>query len=113
MFDLDQLFRATALITDLVSLKERQVRQIKFFRYAEGNLGIAFFDNQTIHGEYWIENIMVPLEYEATFNASGYKIDIKYDLFLFGLQPFGANKEVLKTPGVQKYLLNIIFDAIK
>ncbi|KKD37252.1 hypothetical protein VB834_11030 [Limnoraphis robusta Tam1] len=113
MFNLNQLFGAADLISDLAGAKERKIRQIKFFRDKKGSMGIAFFDNQTIHGEYWIENIMVPPEYETTFKASGYKIGTKYDVFLFGLQPFSANKEVLKTPGVQKRLLNMIFEAMK
>ncbi len=37
----------------------------------------------------------------------------KYDVFLLGLQPFSANKEVLKTPAIQKRLLNTIFDYMK
>ena len=113
MFNINQLFGAADLISDLAGAKERKVRQIKFFRDKKGSVGIAFFDSQTIHGEYWIGNIMVPAEYEAIFNASGYKIETKYDVFLFGLQPFSANQEVLKTPGIQKRLLNRIFEAIK
>ena len=113
MFDLNQLIGAVDLISDLAGAKERTVRQIKFFLDKKGRLGIAFFDSQTLHGEYWIENIMVPPEYEPTFKAGGYQIGTKYDVFLFGLQPFAASKAVLKTPGVQKNLLKTIFEAMK
>lgn len=92
---------------------QRQIRQIKFFNYKEGGLGIAFFDNQTIFGEYWIENIKVPEQYEPIFQASGFNIGTKYDSHFFGLQSFLVNKEVLKTQVIQKQLLKTIFDSMQ
>lgn len=119
MFDLNAILKTasltsdvTDLVSDLVGKKERQVRKIKFFRYKEGNLGIAFFDSQTVHGEYWIENIPVPAEYEPVFEASGFDIGTKYDVVLLGLQPFSADKKVLRTSAIQKRLLSVIFEAI-
>lgn len=50
MFDLGMIFGAADLASDVSGIKQRQVRQIKFFRYKEGDLGIAFFDNQTVFG---------------------------------------------------------------
>ncbi len=113
MFDLNKIFGAADLVSDLVGAKERQVRKIKFFRYKEGNPGLAFFCSQTIHGEYWIENIPVPAEYEPIFEASGLEIGTKYDVVLLGLQPFSADKKVLRTPAIQKRLLSVIFEALK
>ena len=113
MFDLRAIFGAADLVSDVAGIKQRQVRQIKFFRYKKGNLGIAFFDNQTFFGEYWIENIPVPKEYEATFKHSGFNIGTKYDLQFFDLQSFSADKKMLKTPAIQKRLLKTIFSSMK
>ncbi len=113
MFDLGIVFGAVDLVSDVAWIKQRQVRQIKFFRYKEGNLGIAFFDNQTVFGEYWIENIPVPKEYEAIFKSSGFNIETKYDLQFFDLQVFSADKNMLKTPAIQKRLLKTIFNSMK
>ena len=112
MFDLGIVFGAVDLVSDVAWIKQRQVRQIKFFRYKEGNLGIAFFDNQTVFGEYWIENIPVPKEYEAIFKSSGFNIETKYDLQFFDLQVFSADKNMLKTPAIQKRLLKTIFNSM-
>jgi hypothetical protein len=101
------------LVSDVAGIKQRQVRQVKFFRYKEGNLGIAFFDNQTVFGEYWIENIPVPKEYEIIFNKSGWNLDTKYNLEFFDLQVFNADKNILKTPAIQKHLLITIFNSMK
>ncbi|BAU65730.1 hypothetical protein STA3757_31200 [Stanieria sp. NIES-3757] len=112
MFDLGFIFGAADLVSDFAGVKQRQARQIKFFRYKEGNLGIAFFDNQTIHGEYWIENIPVPATYEMKFKSSGFNLDTKYELQFFGLQPFNAAHQVLQTPAIQKRILETIFNNI-
>lgn len=109
MFDIGSIFGAANLVSDVAGVKERQARQIKFFRYKEGNLGIAFFDNQTVFGEYWIENIPVPDKYEKIFKSSGFNLGIKYDIQFFGLQPFHADKKVLKTSAIQKRILASIF----
>lgn len=109
MFDIASIFGTANLVSDVAGIKDRQVRQIKFFRYKEGNLGIAFFDNQTVFGEYWIENIPVPDKYEKAFKSSGFNPNTKYDIQFFGLQPFSADKKVLKTPAIQKRILNSIF----
>ena len=112
MLDLGFIFGAGDLISDVAGIKQRQARQIKFFRYKKGNYGIAFYDNKTIHGEYWLENIPVPREYEDSLKSSGFKIGKKYDIQLLGISPFEADKEVLKTPAIQKRLLKTIFDSI-
>ena len=57
MLDLEFIFGAGYLISDVAGIKQRKARQIKFFRYKKGNYGIAFYDDQTIHREYWLENI--------------------------------------------------------
>ena len=113
MFDLGAIFGAADLVSDVAGIKQRQVRQIKFFRYKEGSLGIAFFDNQTVFGEYWIENIPVPKEYETIFKSSGFNVGTKYDLQFFNLQVFSADKNMLKTPAIQKRLLKTIFNNMK
>lgn len=113
MFDLGMIFGAADLVSDVAGIKQRQVRQIKFFRYKKGELGIAFFDNQTIHGEYWIENIKVPKEYEVIFQASGFDLGTKYDIQFFDLQSFYADKKMLKTSAIQKRILKTIFNSIK
>ena len=113
MFDLGMIFGAADLVSDVAGVKQRQVRQIKFFRYKKGDLGIAFFDNQTVFGEYWIENIKVPQKYEAAFKASGFNIGTKYDVQFFDLQSFSADKKMLKTSAVQKRLLKTIFNSMK
>ncbi|MGD1918956.1 MAG: hypothetical protein ACFCAD_08700 [Pleurocapsa sp.] len=113
MFDLGMIFGAADIVSDVSGIKQRQVKQIKFFRYKEGNLGIAFFDNQTVFGEYWIENIKVPKKYEAIFKASGFNIGTKYDTQFFDLQSFSADKKMLKTPAIQKRLLKTIFNSMK
>ena len=113
MFDLGMIFGAADLVSDVAGIKQRKVRQIKFFKYKKGGLGIAFFDNQTIHGEYWIENIKVPKEYEAIFKTSGFNIGTKYDVQFFDLQSFSADKKMLKTPAIQKRLLKTIFNSMK
>ena len=113
MFDLGMIFGAADLVSDVSGIKQRQVKQIKFFKYKKGGLGIAFFDNQTVFGEYWIENIKVPKEYEATFKSSGFNIGTKYDLQFFDLQSFSADKKMLKTPAIQKRLLKTIFNSMK
>ena len=112
MFNINDILGGANAISDLVGTKSRQVRQMKFFRYKDGKLGIACFDNQTIHGEYWIENLPVPSEYESIFKSSGFNLNVKYDVFLLGLQPFSADKKVLKTPTVQKRLLKVIFESL-
>ena len=113
MFDLGMIFGAADLVSDVSGIKQRQVKQIKFFRYKKSGLGIAFFDNQTVFGEYWIENIKVPQEYEAIFKASGFDIGTKYDVQFFNLQSFSADKKMLKTPAIQKRLLKTIFNSMK
>ena len=113
MFDLGMIFGAADLVSDVSGIKQRQVRQIKFFRYKKGNLGIAFFDNKTVFGEYWIENIKAPKEYETVFKASGFNIGTKYDVQFFDLQSFSADKKMLKTPAIQKRLLKTIFNSMK
>lgn len=110
MFNLGQ---AVDLFSDVTGSKARTVRLIKFFRYKEGGMGIAFFDNQTIHGEYWIENIPVPKEYEATLKSSGFDLGTKYDITFFGVSPFHADKKVLKTPAIQKKLVKTIFEGME
>jgi hypothetical protein len=112
MFDLGFILGAGNLVSDVAGIKQRQVRQIKFFRYKEGNYGIAFYDNQTVYGEYWIENIPVPQEYEERLKSSGFNIGKKYDVQFVGLQSFSADKETLKTPAIQKQLLKTIFDRL-
>ena len=112
MFDLGMIFGAADLVSDVAGVKQRQVRQIKFFRYKKGDLGIAFFDNQTVFGEYWIENIKVPQKYEAAFKASGFNIGTKYDVQFFDLQSFSADKKMLKTSAIQKRLLKTIFNSM-
>lgn len=106
------IFGAADLVSDVSGIKQRKVRQIKFFRYKEGDLGIAFFDNKTVFGEYWIENIKVSKKYEAIFNKSGFDIGTKYDVF-FDLQSFSADKKMLKTAAIQKRLLKTIFNSMK
>ncbi|MGK7956519.1 MAG: hypothetical protein AB4063_14915 [Crocosphaera sp.] len=64
MFNIGQ---AIDVFSDVTGNKERTARLIKFFEYKEGGLGIAFFDNQTVHGEYWLGNIPVSKEYETIF----------------------------------------------
>ncbi len=113
MFDLGSIFKIGDLISDVTGIKQRTVKQIKFFRYDKGNLGIAFYDNQTIHGEYWLNNIPVPPEYETIFENSGFNLKVKYDITLLGIQPFLCDKKVLETPAIQKRLLTAIFEAIK
>ena len=113
MFDLGMIFGAADFVSDVAGIKQRKVRQIKFFQYKKGGLGIAFFDNKTIHGEYWIENIKVPKEYEATFKSGGFNIGTKYDVQFFDLQSFSADKKMLKTPAIQKRLLKTIFNSMK
>ena len=113
MFDLGMIFGAADLVSDVAGIKQRQVKQIKFFRYKGGNLGIAFFDNQTVFGEYWIENIKVPNKYEAIFKASGFDIGTKYDVQFFDLQYFSADKKMLKTPAIEKCLLKTIFSSME
>ena len=112
MFNLGMIFGAADLVSDVSGMKQRQVRQIKFFHY-KGGLGIAFFDNQTVFGEYWIENIKVPKEYEAVFKNSGFNIGTKYDVQFFDLQSFSADKKILKTPAIQKRLLKTIFNSLQ
>lgn len=107
------IFNALNFLSDVVGIKERKARQIRFFRYQDGHLGIAFFDDQTIYSEYWLENLSVPKQYELIFNSSGLKLDIKYDLSLFGLKPFSADKNIFKFLTVQKRVLALIFDAIQ
>ncbi|MDJ0601044.1 MAG: hypothetical protein QNJ37_19645 [Crocosphaera sp.] len=97
MFNIGQ---AIDLVSDATGNKERTARLIKFFEYKEGGLGIAFFDNQTVHGEYWLGNIPISKESEAIFKNSGFSLGTKYDINFFGLQPFHADKKVLKTPAV-------------
>lgn len=113
MFNLDAIFKTADIIADVTSQKQRKARQIRFFRYKEGNLGIAFYDNQTIHGEYWLENLPVPQEYEPIFEKSGFSLGTKYDIHWFGLEPFTADKKVLGTPAIQKRLLATIFTSIQ
>lgn len=113
MFDLGMIFGAADIVSDVAGIKQREARQIKFFRYKKGDLGIAFFDNKTICGEYWIENIAVPKEYEAIFKASGFNIGTKYDVQFFDLQSFSADKKLLKTPAIQKRLMKTIFNSMK
>ena len=113
MFDLGMIFGTADLVSDVAGVKQRKVRQIKFFRYNKGSLGIAFFDNKTVFGEYWIENIKVPKEYESIFKASSFNIGTKYDVQFFDLQAFNADKKILKTPAIQKRLLKTIFNSMK
>ena len=113
MFNLGQLFGAADLVSDVTGNKERTARLIKFFKYDEGGLGIAFFDNQTLHGEYWLGNIPVPKESEAIFKNSGFSLETKYDISFFGLLSFYADKKVLKTSAVQKRLLKVIFQSMQ
>lgn len=112
MFDLGFILGARDLASDVAGIKERKVRQIKFFRYKEGNYGIAFYDNKTIYGEYWIENIPVPKKYEEPLKSSGFTIGKKYDVQFVGLQAFSADKETLKTPAIQQRLLKTIFEHL-
>ena len=107
------IFSAADIVSDVSGIKQRQVKQIKFFRYKEGDLGIAFFDNQTVFGEYWIENIKVPKEYESTFQSSGFNIGTKYDVKFFVLQSFSADKKMPKKFAIQKRLLKTIFNSMK
>lgn len=107
------IFNVLNFVSDVVGIKERKVRQIRFFRYEDGSLGIAFFDDQTIYSEYWLENISVPHQYELIFNSSGLKLDRKYDLSLFGLKAFSLDKNSFQLLTVQKRLLESIFDAIQ
>lgn len=107
------IFNVLNFLSDVVGIKERKARQIRFFRYKDGSLGIAFFDSQTIYSEYWIENLPVPKQYELIFNSSQLKLDTKYDLSLFGLKPFKVDKDVLQISAVKKHILAIIFNAIK
>ena len=111
MFDLGLIFGAGDLVSDVAGIKQRKARQLKFFRYKKGNYGIAFYDNKTVYGEYWLENIPVPKEYENKLKYSGFKIGKKYDVQLLGISHFDADKEVLKTPAIQKRLLKTIFES--
>ena len=45
MFDFGMIFGAADIVSDVSGIKQRQVRQIKFFKYKKGGFGIAFFDN--------------------------------------------------------------------
>lgn len=112
MFDLGLIFGAGDLVSDVAGLKQRKARQIKFFRYKEGNYGMAFYDNKTVYGEYWLGNIPIPKEYKKNLKSSGFKIGKKYDLQLVGISHFEADKEVFKTPAIQKRLLTTIFDNL-
>ena len=113
MLDLGMIFGAADLVSDVSGIKQRQIRQIKFFKYKKGGLGIAFFDNQTVFGEYWIENIKVPKEYEIIFNKSGFNLGTKYDVQFFDLQAFSADKKMLKSSAIQKRLLKTVFNSMK
>lgn len=101
------------LVEDLSRTKKRYVREIKFFRYDNGQLGIAVFDPKTIYRECWIENIRVPQEYEPIFYNSDLELGIKYPLALFGLSCFPASKTVINNPIISKKLIETIFYRLK
>jgi hypothetical protein len=101
------------LVEDLSHTKKRYVRQVKFFRYDDGQLGIAVFDPKTIYGECWIENIRVPQEYDPVFNQSGLNLGTKYPLELFGLSCFPASKPVINNPVISQKLIETIFSRMR
>ncbi|PSF35181.1 hypothetical protein C7H19_17520 [Aphanothece hegewaldii CCALA 016] len=101
------------LFEDLSRTKKRYVREIKFFRYDDGQLGIAVFDPKTIYGECWIENIKVPQEYEPIFNSSDLVLGVKYPIELFGISCFPASKPVINNQIISQKLIETIFERIK
>lgn len=109
---LNLVLKGKDVFEDLSHSKERYARQIKFFKYKDRQLGIAFFDNTSIYGEYWIENIRVPKEYESVFKKSGLDLGVKYPIDLFGLYPFPASKKVIANPMVGNKLIKFIFLSI-
>lgn len=109
---LNIVFKGKDLVEDLSHSKDRYARQIKFFKDQDKQLGIAFFDNNTIYGEYWIENIIVPKEYEATFLKSGLDLGVKYPIELFGLSAFPASKKVIANSMLSNKLIKTIFSSM-
>jgi hypothetical protein len=101
------------IIEDLSHTKKRYVRQIKFFRYEDGQLGIAIFDPKTIYRECWLENIRVPHEYELIFYQSGLTLGVKYPIELFGISCFPASKPVINNPIISQKLIESIFARLK
>lgn len=101
------------LVEDLSRTKKRYVREINFFRYDDGQLGIAVFDPKTIYGECFIESIRVPQEYEPIFNNSDLELGVKYPLALFGLSCFPASKPVINNQIISKKLIETIFSRLK
>ena len=95
---------------DIFHQKSRKIREIKFFRDKNSlKIGIAFFDNETAYGEYWIENIMFPDDKQELIANSGYDLGVKYDTTLFGIQPIVASKESLANPKIYQPLLDSIY----
>lgn len=105
-------FKGKDLIEDLSHSKDRYARQIKFFKDQNKQLGIAFFDNNSIYGEYWIENIQVPKEYETTFLNSRLDLGVKYPIELFGLAAFPASKKVISNSMMSQKLIKTIFSSM-
>lgn len=101
------------LVEDLSRTKKRYVREIKFFRYDDGQLGIAVFDPKTIYRECWIENLRVSQEYEPIFNSSDLELGVKYPLALFGISCFPASKPVINNPVISNKLIETIFSRLK
>ncbi|GFE70044.1 hypothetical protein [Chroococcus sp. FPU101] len=106
------VFKGKDVIEDLSHSKDRYARQIKFFKDQDKQLGIAVFDNNSIYGEYWIENIRVPKEYETTFNDSGLDLGVKYPIELFGLSAFPASKKVIANSMMSNQLIKTIFSSM-
>lgn len=63
------------------------VRQIKFFRDRDGELCIALFAEPGLLPELWIKNIKAT---ELNFDRlpDGIKLERKYDIEKFGIEPF-------------------------
>lgn len=101
------------LIEDLAHTKKRYVRQIKFFRYDDGQLGIAIFDHKTIYRECWLENLRVPQEYNLIFEQSRLRLDVKYPIEFFGISCFPANKPMINNPIISHKLIEAIFARLK
>ena len=105
----DQMF---GLISDLTGKKSRKIREIKFFRSKKDKLGVAFFDNETVYGEYWIGNVMFPEDKQELILKSGYDLGVKYDATLFGINPIVASKKSLANSLIHNPILNCIYDTI-
>ena len=99
--------KVSGLISDLTGKKSRKIREIKLFMSKKGQLGVAFFDNETVFGEYWIGNVMFPEDKQELILKSGYDLGVKYDATLFGINPIVASKKALANPKIHGQLKQI------